>query len=375
MNDADTAAEATGDTVTSRHRRWLNVWLVIVLTVAALAGYNSCSRMISNRRESERRHAERMHPGVLESGITQAEVDQIGSDPVPVRIGLYLDRLPELSVRDSSWTADFFLWFRWKGDAIHPGENFQVVDGSIESKEKQDSHVDGDEHYELYRVVAKITKLFDVTRFPLDGHLLVINIECPEYQRSELIFVPDTELCKVSSRARLPGYRITESEAVEKPHGYRSTRGDPRLPADYHAIYSEFRFGVEIQRDGWGFFLKIFQGLYASLAIALTAFFIKPTDVDPRFGLGVGAFFASIANTYITSSLIPDTGMLTLADTINGMGMVLIFLTVVQSTISLYLYDICDRVNLSRAFDKISIVGFILGTVGVNVALPLVAKG
>lgn len=38
----------------------------------------------------------------------------------------------------------------------------------------------------------------------------------------------------------------------------------------------------------------------------MLAFFIKPTDVDQRFGLGVGALFAAIANTYITSSLVPE---------------------------------------------------------------------
>lgn len=373
-NPADNQ-ESPPDVVSSSNRFWLALWLLVIFGVAGTAGYNASERLVANRVDSKRRHLERLDPTFLESGLKQDEVDQEGADPVPVAIGVYVDRIPELSIKDVSWTADFYVWFRWKGEEIDPGEKFQIVDGWIEEKELEDSYDNGDEHYRLYRVIAKITKLFDVTRFPLDEHMLVINIECPEYHRSEMIFVPDTELCSLSSRARLAGYKVTSGTAVEKPHGYRTSRGDPRLPDDYHAIYSEFRFGITIERDGWGFFLKLFQGLYASLAIALCAFFIKPTDVDPRFGLGVGAFFASIANTYIASSLIPDTGVLTLADTINGMGMVLIFLTVVQSTISLYLYDICDRQNLARAFDKISIVGFVIGTVAVNVAMPILAKG
>jgi len=375
MSNANTNDEPVADEVTRRHRIVLILWFVLIIGVASLVGVNACSRMITNRLESNQRHVDRLDPKVLESGITQQETEQTGADPVPVHIGVYLDRIPELSVKDATWTADLYIWFRWEGDAVSPGENFQIVDGWIESKEKEDEYVNGDSHYELYRVVAKITKLFDVTRFPLDGHTLVINIECPAYQRAEMIFIPDAKLCKVSSRVKLAGYQVKPGGTVEKPHGYRSNRGDPRLPDDYHAIYSQFRFAIPIERDGWGFFFKLFQGLYASLAIALTAFFIKPTDVDPRFGLGVGAFFASIANTYITASLIPDTGILTLADTINGMGMMLIFLTVVQSTISLYLYDICERENLSRAFDKVSIVGFIVGTIAVNVALPLLARG
>lgn len=376
MPTTENKGSSEGDRVTGMHRLLLFVWLALVLGVAGVAGFEACSRMVASREDSRRRHAERLDPKALESGITQEEMDQAGKNPVPVAVGIYLDRIPALSIKDVDWTADFYLWFRWQGDDVNPGERFVIVDGQIESKEKEDEYVDDqNNHYELYRVIAKITKLYDVTRFPLDEHMLVINIECPEYMRDEMVFVPDSELCKVSSRARLAGYRVTSSAAVEKPHGYRSSRGDPRLRSDFHAIYSEFRFGIDIERDGWGFFFKLFQGLYASLAIALTAFFIKPTDVDPRFGLGVGAFFASIANTYITASMIPDTGTMTLADTINGMGMMLIFLTVVQSTISLYLYDICERENLSRAFDKVSIVGFIIGTLGVNIAMPLAARG
>lgn len=373
MTNADEPSPAPPAELTSRSRLLLFLWLVLVLGTATIAGYNACERMFANRLDSARRHVDRLDPNVLESGIKAEELNQPGADPVKVNVGVYIDRIPELSIKEVYWIADFYVWFRWEGNDVNPGEHFEIVDGEVESSELQDEYNNGESHYQLYRVKAKLTKFFDVTRFPLDDHMLTINIECPEYLRTELVFVPDYELCKISSRARVTGYEVRDGKAVEKAHGYRSTRGDPRLPEDYHAIYSQFRFGITLHRDGWGFYFKLFQGLYASLAIALTAFFIKPTDVDPRFGLGVGAFFASIANTYITSALIPDTGVLTLADTINGMGMMLIFLTVVQSTISLYIYDIRDNIPLSKAFDKVSIVGFILGTIAVNAAMPFMA--
>lgn len=375
MANSNSNPKAAGGRTSGMEGALLCLWLLVVLGVAGAAGYEACSRMGENLKDSNARHLARLDPKALESGISQEETEQEGADPVPVEVGVYVDRIPELSIKETRWSVDFYVWFRWQGDDVAPGEKFELVDGSIESKEKQADFHEGDRHYEMYRVIGSITKSFDVTRFPLDDHMLTLNIECPAYLRSELIFVPDGDLSKVSSRVRVPGYAIGDGRAVEKPHGYRSSRGDPRLPEDYHAIYSQFRFGIPLERDGWGVFLKLFQGLFASLAIALTAFFIKPTDVDPRFGLGVGAFFASIANTYITSSLIPDTAVMTLADTINGMGMALIFLTVVQSTISLYLYDICERESLSKAFDRVSIVGFGIGTLAVNIALPLTARG
>lgn len=161
---------------------------------------------------------------------------------------------------------------------------------------------------------------------------------------------------------------------VEKPHSYKTTRGDPRMNENSKAVYSQLRMGIWITRDGWGFFFKMFLALFVAVAIAMLVFFIKPTDVDPRFGLGVGALFAGVANSYITSSLLPETGMLALTDIVNGIGILVIFLTLVQSTISLYIYDIRENEPLSRVFDKVSFVIIFAAYVIINVALPLAAS-
>lgn len=95
--------------------------------------------------------------------------------------------------------------------------------------------------------------------------------------------------------------------------------------------------------DGWGFFLKMFLPLYVAVAVAILAFFIKPTDTDPRFGLGVGALFAAVANSYINSSMLPNTGVMSLADIICIIGTITILLTLIESTISLHLYDRKDK--------------------------------
>ena len=89
----------------------------------------------------------------------------------------------------------------------------------------------------------------------------------------------------------------------------------------------------------------------------------------------MGAFFASMANSYVTSSLIPDTGVMTLADIINGLAMATIFLTIVQSVVSLYLYDILEQEELSRRFDKWSVWTFGFGILLVNVVIPVAARG
>jgi hypothetical protein len=131
--------------------------------------------------------------------------------------------------------------------------------------------------------------------------------------------------------------------------------------------------GIPVERAGWGLYFKMFQSLFVAVVLALLAFFIRPTEVDPRFGLGVGGLFAAVANAYVISSLVPDTGNLALADIINGVGIGVILLTVVQSTISLHLFASRGEEALSRRFDRLSFAIILPCYIFFNIALALAA--
>lgn len=353
------------------------LWAVGLFILALAAGFWAVSSAYQSRAASIERHRDRVDPNAVEAGKTAAETTpppgHENDIPVDVRVGIYVDRIVEISVKDTGWTVDFYIWFNWVGHDIHPGENFQVVEGAIESKEKLKETVNGDVHYALYRVTARVTKFFDVSRFPCDDHLLTLSIEDQGLQSYQLRYIPDLEGSTVSSRVKVPGYQIYDRTITVKPHSYKTPRGDPGLPADFKATYSQFIFGIWVQRPDFGFFFKMFQGLFAAVAISLLVFFIKPTNVDPRFGLGVGAFFAAIANTYVVASLLPDSGAMTMTDMVNGIGMGVIFLTLVQSTISLYLYEWRGLEATSRLFDRVTFVILALSYVIINIAIPLVA--
>jgi hypothetical protein len=117
----------------------------------------------------------------------------------------------------------------------------------------------------------------------------------------------------------------------------------------------------------------MFQALFASVAIAFIVFFIKPTHVDPRLGLGVGALFAAVGNNIVVGTMLPPAGGITLAALVNTIGLATIFLTMVQSTVSLYILDTMGQEKLRRFFDKVSFVVFLIGYGGVNLMLPIVA--
>jgi len=116
------------------------------------------------------------------------------------------------------------------------------------------------------------------------------------------------------------------------------------------------------------------QALFVSIAIAFIVFFIKPIFVEPRFGLGVGAVFAAVGNNIYVGSILPPGGGTTLIAMVNAVGLATIFLTLVQSAISLYILDGMGQEKLRLFFDKMSFVVLFVGCAVVNLMLPLAAR-
>jgi hypothetical protein len=289
-----------------------------------------------------------------------------------VEIGLYVERIVDLSIKDSRFGIVCDVWFAWSGDGLDPAARLIVVDGAIEKLTLlEESHV-GDRHQQRYELTATITRPFHIQHFPLDRHLLLVAFENGSFSRDQLLFVPDTRNTALSSRAIVHGYRLDSLEAVEKPHTYKTSRGRLGAEPGTKTTFSQARFAVVLSRDGWGLFVKMFQALFVAVAIALLPCFMRPTDLDPRFGLGVGALFAGVANAYLVYSYVPETGEFALADTVNLLGTLTILLTLVGSTISLRLFTRRGGRAWSRRLDRVSFWVMLIGFAG---AVSLVLVG
>ena len=146
----------------------------------------------------------RMTPNMTEPGLTVGDMNlPANATPTEVTSGIYVDRISALSLKDSSWTVDFYIWFKWSGNKINPGDNFQIIDGVINKKDSIDNYTNGTNHYALYKVSGTITKFFDLTRYPLDSHVLTIDIEDGDSERQDLLYVADNNTSVISSRIQV----------------------------------------------------------------------------------------------------------------------------------------------------------------------------
>lgn len=364
--------ESQNHTITPAGRKFVILWSVGLALLFTGLGVFTVTIVYQLKVAAIARHAARIDPHAVEPGQTPAENTlPAGANPRKVTVGIYVDNISSISILDATWSPVFYIWFKWTGDNINPGETFKIVEGEIISKQKSSEAVIEGEHYAKYLVKAQITKFFDTSRFPIDDHLLTLAIEDGEKPWTELEYVPDTSSSNISSRVKIPGYSVYQTSLVVKPHTYKTSFGDPRLLLDSRKTNSQLIYGIWNARSGLGPYFKVFVGLFAAILIAMLPFFIKPKDLSPRFSLGAGAFFGAVANTLLSNSLITDNGVLTLMDMVNGIGLITIFLTLMQSTIFLHLVDNRGEVALSRLFDRVSVVIFGVGYLVINILIPL----
>ncbi|MBF0273198.1 MAG: hypothetical protein HQL98_14200 [Magnetococcales bacterium] len=349
---------------------------IITLAVYAYVIHLSASVLSVNKNDASSHHLTRMDPTKVEPGHTPPDPLPEQGDYVKVKIGSYVDSIDSLSIKDSSWSANFYLWFSWNGPKeIDPGSKFVIVDGTIVKKDLLEEYHGSDQtHYQKFRVSAKFLKFFDTMRVPIENHMLNIFIEDGARDGTKLRYVADPT-SNISSRVKIPGFNLIKNSNTSKPHTYKSSYGDPRKGDTDKKTFTQYVVGIEIQRSGMGVYAKIFISLFAALALALSNFFVKPSDVGPRFSLPSAAFFGAVANSYVANSILPPSGSFGLVDYVAGFGMATIFLTIALSLISNYIFVKKDDKAMAFVLDRIMFFVVGLCCVAANIILPVSAFG
>ena len=308
--------------------------LSCIIIVGVYATFNLTSKVKSMAEEVSANMKNTMDPKAPDPGKTKSEKYDIGPNTKKVKIGAYLERIEDLDIKQSSWTYEFYLWFSWKpseidlmgkNDNLHKEEiPFSIINGDIIKANKIEEVYDAkkDIAYIQYFVKAKNTQFFDVSLYPIDQHDLIIPIEHKWLDRTKLVFVPDTIDSKVSSRVNINGYEKESGvKLIEKPHAYKSARGNPKLDPGYKVDFSQLRMSLRIYKGGLSVIIKLFIIMY----IAVFVTFIAPFSTDPS-RYTVGALFTTAGANYILAQKLPPTNSYTLAELINTFCMVIIII-------------------------------------------------
>jgi hypothetical protein len=163
-----------------------------------------------------------------------------------------------------------------------------------------------------------------------------VQIENTLFDNTRLVFTPDVKGSQFDKAEAIDGWEIKNFIVSNADNDYETGFGDESTTSQ---VFSAFKIQMDIDRDAWGLFMKIFIGMYIAFLISIISFTPHPSELEPRFGLPVGGLFAAVGNKYIIDSLLPESSDFTLVDTLHSLTFVAILMTLIVSAISLKLYD------------------------------------
>ncbi|AWJ91109.1 hypothetical protein Sp245p_14645 (plasmid) [Azospirillum baldaniorum] len=276
---------------------------------------------------------------ILLTGLPGASRAETPPGPSKVVVGTYVNQITGVNLRDNQVNVDFYVWFRWDDDSLNPLETFELMNGRIESRTPTPVRKLKDTNYGQARVQAVLNQPWDVSRFPLDTQTIRLVIEDSDQTAEYVVYVPDTDNSTVDPDVDVSGYTLINNGSTISAHHYRTNYGDITLPKNHESVYSRYTHAITLERPDSVYYIKTFSTIFISSLVAFLAFLVKPVDLDPRFGLGIGALFAVVACYFVIASDLPRSSGFTLSDRVNLASMGMIFLSLMQSAVSLMIYE------------------------------------
>ena len=267
--------------------------------------------------------------------------------PDTVKVGSYIISLHDINFHDKEYTVRFWLWFVYDNPDFDFSNQLDIPNAkAIEPPEIINDSIEG-KAWTIMKMKCTMKESWDVQDFPFDSQHLRVQIENTLFDKRSLVFVADTTGSRFDQKEAIDGWTINHFKVTTKENDYETGFGDSR---SNFQVFSTFNIDMDIERNAWGLFLKIFVGMYIAFLIAMISFTPHPSELEPRFGLPVGGLFAAVGNKYIIDSVLPESSAFTLVDTLHSFTFFGIFLTLLISAWSLKLHDTgqaeqCIRVN------------------------------
>jgi hypothetical protein len=255
---------------------------------------------------------------LLPVGISAQESQDSGG-PDTVFTGIYLMNIYDLDINAYSFYADFYVWFRWKGErdptniefvnAVEKWGFTQIMFHEEEPKVLPDGYF-----YNGLRIEGRFYYSFILNRFPMDRHGLEIRIENVDYLLDSLVYLPDTSTHLMREDFIIPGWKIDGTKMQAHANFYQTNFGEPVEGGT--SRYSNFTFILFIERPLSYFLLKLMLPLLVVILASLGALFIHPTYIDARISLPIGGLLSCVFLQQSYSSALPDIGYMVLMDRI-----------------------------------------------------------
>jgi hypothetical protein len=309
---------------------------------------------------------------VSASAFAQAPDSTAAENPDTVKVGAFVISVHDINFHEKEYTVRFWLWFLHNNAEFDFSKQLDIPNAkNIEFEDPITDSVDG-KAWVIMKMKCVMKQNWNVKDFPFDEQRIKVEIENTLFDNSSLVFLPDTAGSIFDDKEAIDGWIIKKFNVTTAENDYQTGFGDPR-PGHDASVFSQFIMTMDLERDAWGLFMKIFIGMYIAFMISTISFTPHPSELEPRFGLPVGGLFAAVGNKYIIDSLMPESSSFTLVDTLHALTFLSILATLIISAVALKLHDngkTDKALWVNRVFSRIVVTLYIvLNIVFISVAL------
>lgn len=240
------------------------------------------------------------------------------SGPNEVTVGVYINDIQQLDLQTHSYAMDFYIWLRWKNPDINPSASLEYMNpfqlwGHVATplyEEPQD--LDDGSKYMAIRYQGQFNSKLPLEKYPFDNQSLIVEFEDNSAGAETQIFVPDDSPVSLNPEMTLPGYVLGKPSMTINSKPYPTNFGDTRLAA--LEPYSRVTIAVPVHRPTFTYAIKLILPIFLVAACAALVFFIHPSFVEGRIGMGITALLTLVALQLTTNSQLPEVDYLMMID-------------------------------------------------------------
>ncbi len=236
-----------------------------------------------------------------------------------VYVGVDFNSISALNSTNSTYTADFYLWFRFKDNGKDKFSDINFSNIFDPSKDLKESNLFVEKSSEIdntftktYRIKTQFKSDFDFHDYPLDNQVLVLQLQHKKFTKDKLIYVVDTQGMdtydnkqdlKDSKFFNIGGWKMNNIAFFQTSQKSDSTLGMPELFNSQQRIeYSRFNVNIDIERYVVSFIIK---NLLPTIFIIILGYVVYyTTTFTLRMTLNINMILAtSLFHLKLASSL------------------------------------------------------------------------
>jgi hypothetical protein len=262
------------------------------------------------------------------------------TSPLIYQSGLYIIQINEFDIKSGYAEVDFWYWVITEGQRVSL-DNLELSNGKLEPLTKPVYQQLGNKFYASRRYLAKARCLINIERFPFDRETVYLSFEDGEFTADQMIFKPDIANSGIDPHFKMNDWKGLDVNYFVGMRNYPTSFGYLDIPSGQGSEYSQLSVKIELVRDGtiWQKLFKYFWAVFISVLVGLFSLLIRVGDLDGRFGMAVGSLFANVGCSYLLSEQLPQTPGVSLAELVSYISMGFIMLFLIESIISLALFN------------------------------------